>query len=463
MITAMRFSRLVSTLPASLSARFIHGDAEFIRVSTDTRQIKSGDLFVALKGEHFDGHDHVVTALHKGACGLLVEREIPHCELPQLIVDDTLLALGEIASLNRKQFTKPLVAITGSSGKTTVRTMVSSVLSEMGQVHATKGNLNNHIGMPLTLLELSADDDFAVIEMGASAKGEIAYLCQLATPTIAYINNIMPAHLEGFGSIDGVAEAKSEIYQALADTGTAVINLDEPYACRWLEQYRRQQIVTFSSQQKVADLQAKNIQLGATTATFDLCQKEQRQTITLNVTGHHNISNAMAAAAIGYTLGASFKTIALGLQKFNAVAGRSERFTGVAHSQVIDDTYNANPGSVRAAIDVLALQAGEKILVLGDLAELGPDAEKIHAELGAYAHECMLDAVYSLGQFSAAASQMFGHPEYHFTDKNELIAALSARATNTTTFLIKGSRSSRMEIIVRGLVEPETSSLGENH
>lgn len=449
---------LSQRVPNQLRPQLKQGDASFTRVSTDTRSLEAGELFIALRGERYDAHDFLHQAADKSPCAMVVEKFNPDIALPQLVVADTTLALGQLGALNRSLFTGPLVAITGSSGKTTVKTLIACILSQCGETLATKGNLNNHIGVPLTLLQLDAHHQFAVIEMGASGPQEIAYACSLAKPQVAMINNVMPAHIEGFGSIEGVAKAKGEIYIGLVSGGIAVVNMDDAFAPQWLAELKSKKIIRVSLHDTDSNCHAENIQLGADCVTFELVINRQHRAISLNAQGEHSVRNALMAAACAYGLGASLDQIQQGLATFAPVAGRMSRHRGVNESLVIDDSYNANPGSVRAAIDVLA-GTQDSVLVLGDLAELGEHAAELHAELGQYAREKNIRYVFTLGSLSENASRRFGSGAMHFTERDLLVNALKKLATPSTTFLVKGSRSSKMDLVVRALCDIS----GETH
>lgn len=457
MIAPMSLAQVAEFCRASLNAVLHNGNAEFTRVNTDTRTLVAGELFVALRGENFDAHNFLTHAAEKHVCGLVVEKFDPSISLPQLVVTNTLLALGQIAALNRMAFTGKLLAITGSSGKTTVKTMLADILRECGEVLATKGNFNNHIGVPLTLLQLQASHQYAVIEMGASAIGEIEYLCSLAKPLVSMVNNVMPAHIEGFGSIDGVAKAKGEIYQQLPTNGTAVVNLDEPYSSQWLS-HINVNVVTVSLANAKADCSAKNILYGVHHVEFTLVIQQQEVPVFINALGEHSVRNALMAAAMAFAVGASLLQIKNGLENFAPVNGRMSRHVGVNGALVIDDSYNANPGSVRAAIDVLSAKQGQRILVLGDLAELGDDAVSLHAALGVYA-KSKIDKFFTLGVLSRHASDAFNGAENlsHFTTREALIEQLKKIATSNTTLLIKGSRSAKMDLIVNALCSLQES------
>jgi UDP-N-acetylmuramoyl-tripeptide--D-alanyl-D-alanine ligase len=459
MIAPLTLAQVADFCRNSLHAQLHNGDAVFSSVNTDSRTLVAGELFVALRGENFDAHNFLHQAAAKNVCGLVVEKYAPDIQLPQLVVKDTLLALGQIATMNRNAFVKPVLAITGSSGKTTVKTMVADILRECGKVHATKGNLNNHIGVPLTLLQLGAEHDYAVIEMGASAIGEIAYLCSLAKPQVTMINNVMPAHIAGFGSIEGVAQAKGEIYKSLTLENIAVVNIDDKFSPQWLTDIKAK-VIRVSLNDPSADVFAKNIVFDAASVSFDLNIKNKKMPIKLNSLGEHSVRNALMAAAMAYSVDADLDSIQRGLETFSPVGGRMSRHTGINQSQIIDDSYNANPGSVRAAIDVLAACSGKRILVLGDLAELGDDEKELHVALGTYAQQKKIDHFYTLGKLTEYASEAFGvQPgQHHFAERDALVVALQKIATPNTTILIKGSRSAKMDLVVKALC-----SSGENH
>jgi UDP-N-acetylmuramoyl-tripeptide--D-alanyl-D-alanine ligase len=435
----------------------LNPDCVFTQVSIDSRQISEGQLFVALEGERFDAHEFLeeVTTL---ACGLVVSKPNKNLPIPQWVVDDTTEALGQLAHMNRELLNGPLIAITGSSGKTSVKEMIASILSQESKVHATQGNLNNHIGVPLTLLSMQADTDFAVIEMGASAIGEIAYLCDIARPDVTLVNNIQHAHIEGFGSIEGVATAKSEIYRGLKPSGTAVINLDLAWSDAWLTELADKRCLTFSTEHKNADVVAENISvLDTGCCQFDLCNGKTRKSVTLPVPGTHSVKNAIAAAACCIALGVPLDQIVMGLTAVKPVAGRLNLRQLTDNVALFDDTYNANPDSFKAAIDVLANAEGYRLLVMGDMAELGDKAMEMHSEIGRYAAEKGIEALYSVGVLSAVASDAFGGN--HFSDKQTLMAALDDVCANKlkVTLLVKGSRSSGMEEVVTMLSNKEKS------
>jgi UDP-N-acetylmuramoyl-tripeptide--D-alanyl-D-alanine ligase len=382
--------------------------------------------------------------------GFVVENPAKQIEVPQWVVPDTTLALGQLAILSRERFDGPLIAVTGSSGKTTVKEMVAGILHRVAPVLATTGNLNNHIGVPKTLLALNQRHRYAVIEMGASAPGEISYLVNLAKPTIAVVTNVLPAHVAGFGSIKGVADAKGEIYSGLDVAGTAILNLDEPWQSRWQENISALKTLTFSVEKTQADVCASDIRLDKLAcATFILHIAGHRTTVKLAIPGLHNVSNALAAAACAHATDIELSTIAAGLESVGVVSGRMEYKMGINHSVIIDDSYNANPGSVRAAIDVLASLDGERVLVLGDMAELGSDEVDLHREVGEYARNKNIDRLLVVGDLGVNTVVGFGDRGDHYKNKTTLQDALTKQLHSGVTVLIKGSRSAEMDEVVR--------------
>jgi len=463
MIRPLSLTQLAAQLPAALSAKTLPADVDVVcqRFSIDTRTLQPGDIFIALRGERFDGHDHVESAIAQGAIAVVVERVFNGLTVPQLLVTDAQRALGEIAAINRNQFTGQVLAITGSSGKTTVKAMVTSILEQQGSVLATLGNLNNHIGVPLTLLRLEANHKLAVIEMGASAAGEIAYLCSLARPTVTMINNVMPAHIAGFGSLAAIALAKSEIYQGLNEAGVALVNRDEPWVEQWLTLLNGKTVKTFSLASADCDAFARDITLFEDHSQFTLVLNGEALSVRLPIPGEHHVRNAVAAALAASVCGASAAHIQAGLNAFQPVSGRMVTFAGIQGSRVIDDSYNANPGSVKAAIDSLALQRGKRVLVLGEMGELGADSEALHAEVGRHALQKGIDSVFTVGVASRFASESAGGQ--HFSEQAGLIDELRTRADENTVFLIKGSRSARTDLIVAALRQSDSDSRGDTH
>lgn len=433
-------------------------DCHFSAVSTDSRTLREGELFVALQGDNFDGHAFLeVAALN--ACGLVVARPDKRLNLPQWVVADTTVALGQLALLNRNRFSDPLIALTGSAGKTTVKEMIAAILGRCGATLATAGNLNNHIGVPKTLLQLESHHRFAVIEMGASGPGEIAYLCDIARPDIALVNNVMPAHIEGFGSESAIADTKGAVYSSLSSAGTAVINFDDPWARKWQLMARSARVLSYSLSDPDADIGlVETIEATAEFSRFNLRIGTRVCDILLPLPGRHNIANALAAAACAHAAGAAIGDIAAGLGAMAAVKGRMQSKAGVAGSRVLDDTYNANPGSVKAAIDVLASCEGEKILVLGDMAELGSMTTKSHREMGQYARDKGIDQLFVVGRFGEHTARGFGVKTATFADKDELVGALLPLLGTGVTVLVKGSRSAAMEQVVAKIIEEKANA-----
>ncbi|OUS10690.1 hypothetical protein A9Q89_10800 [Gammaproteobacteria bacterium 53_120_T64] len=431
----------------------LYPDCHFARICTDTRSLASGDLFVALRGDNFDAHQFLESAALK-ACGMVVETPDKCLAIPQWVVPDTTLALGQLAALARNTFSGPLIGITGSGGKTTVKEMLATILGCQGEVLATQGNLNNHIGVPQTLFKLQPQHQYAVIEMGASAAGEIDYLCSIARPSIGVVTNVMPAHVAGFGSLAGVASAKGEIYRGLDKSGTAVLNLDEPWYEQWRTGAHGTHSLSFSVANQAADFYASGLQFDtAACASFTLHSPLGEIEVQLTVAGAHNIANALAAAACAVAAGADLVSIAAGLGAMTAVPGRMESKTGRCGARIIDDSYNANPGSVVAAIDALVTMPGRHLLVLGDMGELGPDEGAMHRDTGAYARNAGVDALLVVGPLSVETAAGFGAGSEHFADKRALIAALNSQLNADTVVLVKGSRSAAMEDVVAHIIE----------
>ena len=453
MLKAMKFSELTQ----ALSARVVSSDCSFDGVSIDSRNIKPGQLFIALAGPRFDGHDYLNEVAAKGAVGALVQREVTDSTLPQLLVADTRLALGLLGALNRAAFDKPVAAITGSSGKTTVKELLAGVLRTRGPVLATRGNLNNDFGAPLTLLELAPEHTAAVIELGASRVGEIAYTVALTKPHVAIINNAGTAHVGEFGGPEKIVEAKGEILEGLDASGTAVLNLDDKAFETWRVRAAGRKVLTFAVLNAAADFHAADITVDARGCpSFTLHTPQGSEHVQLNLLGNHNVANALAAAAAASALGVSLFGIATGLGAVQSVKGRTVAQLATNGMRVIDDTYNANQSSVCAAIDLLKSFAGRKVLVLGDIAELGDWAEQSHREVGAYASG-KVDALYAVGPNMAHAVDAFGLGARHFATQAELIQTLvAAEQDKHTTILIKGSRSAVMENVVAALCGSST-------
>ncbi len=442
-------------------------DQTFSGVCTDTRTLNPGQLFVALSGEHFDGHDYLHTAIEKGACAVVVEKahDLP---ISQFIVEDSVQALGHIAARQRQQFKGKVVGITGSCGKTTIKGMLQSILKAQGGCIATQGNFNNHIGVPLTLMRLDNAVNYAVVEAGASGLGEIRYLTGLIAPDVALISNIMPAHVEGFGSIEAIADEKFEIYGGENHHSEAVVNLDDGFAPYCIEKLSGRKVLGFSRSPSAAQkaisegvisaaICAENIVINdQASASFDLAcygdttLKGTRTQVHLSVLGEHNVANALAAGACAMSLGLQSEPIKIGLQAFGGDPGRMQCRTGINGVNVVDDTYNANPGSMRAAIDYLA-QFRKNILICGDMGELGDGAVAMHEEIGHYAKAQGISQLYTTGVLAANIAKGYGEQAQHFAEQQDLIASLKQHLCEGALVLIKGSRSARMENIVNAI------------
>lgn len=439
----------------------LHGsDREVSAFSSDTRSLQAGDMFIALSGLNFDANAFVGQAVEKGAIAALVSRLDASLDLPQVLVADTQAALGLMAVAWRKQFPSlQRVAITGSAGKTTTKEMTASIFRELGKTLATPGNKNNEIGVPLTLLRLQADDRYGVFELGANHRGEIAYTSALVQPQAAVIVNVGTAHLEGFGSRQGIAEAKGEIYDGLVAGGTAIINLDDDFAGYWQQRCAGRRQLGFSVKGP-ADVWASDIRPGKPLAfAFALHVGDAETEVELPLPGQHCVANAVAAAALASALGAPLDAIRAGLEKTPVVPGRMNVHAFPGGRLVIDDTYNANPESMKAAIDVLAALPGRRVLVTGDMGELGEAVERGHREVGEYAKMKKIDALYSVGLYSAFTNEGFGEDAKSAANHKELIEILEKELEGVVAILVKGSRSAKMERVVEGL----TGKHGEQH
>ncbi|WP_339459365.1 UDP-N-acetylmuramoyl-tripeptide--D-alanyl-D-alanine ligase [Pseudomonas sp. EA_105y_Pfl2_R69] len=456
MLKALRLSEVA----VALDARLIGRDCAFEAVSSDSRAIRPGQLFVALSGPRFDGHDYLAEVAAKGAVAALVEREVSGAPLPQLLVSDTRLALGQLGALKRRAFGGPVVAITGSSGKTTVKEMLASILRVglRGPVLATRGNLNNELGVPLTLLELAAEHVAAVIELGANHVGEIAYTVGLTQPQVAIITNAGSAHVGEFGGPEKIVLAKGEILEGLNDSGVAVLNLDDAAFATWQQRAKGRSVTSFSLNDPAADFHASDLQRDVRgCSAFTLHCRQGQAVVQLNLLGEHNVANALAASAAAAALSVPLVDIKTGLENLQPVKGRAVAQLAPNGMRVIDDSYNANPASICAAVDILAGFAGRTVLVLGDMGELGDWAEQGHREVGRYAAG-KVSALYAVGPLMAHAVAEFGAQGRHFADQASLIAALAGESGDTT-LLIKGSRSAAMENVVAALC----GTSGESH
>ncbi|KIS42024.1 UDP-N-acetylmuramoyl-tripeptide--D-alanyl-D-alanine ligase [Kosakonia radicincitans] len=435
----------------------LHGqDATIDAVTSDTRKLTPGCLFVALKGERFDAHDFADQAKAGGAGALLVSRKLD-CDLPQLLVRDTRQAFGELGAWVRQQVPTRVVALTGSSGKTSVKEMTAAILSECGNTLYTAGNLNNDVGVPMTLLRLTKEHQYAVIELGANHQGEIAWTVGLTRPEAALVNNLAAAHLEGFGSLAGVAKAKGEIYTGLPANGVAIMNADNNDWLNWQSIIGDRKVWRFSPNAANSDFTATNIHVTSHGTEFTLQTPMGNVDVTLPLPGRHNIANALAATSLAMAVGASLAAVKQGLANLKAVPGRLFPVQLGENKLLLDDTYNANVGSMTAAAHVLAEMPGYRVMVVGDMAELGDESEACHIQVGEAAKGVGIDKVLSVGKLSKALSAASGVGE-HFNDKAAVVARLQALIAEQQiiTILVKGSRSSAMEEVVRELQEKGT-------
>ena len=443
----------LSEIAKATGGRVIGEDVLVHSVGTDSRKLEAGQLFIALKGERFDGHDYAESILSQGAAAVLISRDVGVA--PAVLVEDTRLALGRLAAWWRAKFFIPVAAITGSNGKTSVKEMLAAILRVAAgaddTVLATQGNLNNDIGLPLTLLRLRDHHRYAVVEMGMNHAGEISYLTRIGRPDVALINNATSAHLGGLGSVEGVAKAKGEIFEGLANGGVAVINADDAYAGLWQSLAGQHRIVRFGLHTGAEVTAAYT--LYADGSDLQLHTPDGERALRLPVPGLHNVRNALAATAVALSMGVPLDAVAEGLAGFAGVKGRLQRRPGRHGALLLDDTYNANPASMRAAIDVLARQTGKRLLVMGDMGELGENEAALHAELGAYAKAARVDGLYALGRLSIKAVEAYGHGASHHDAVESLAEALLPELDAGTTVLVKGSRFMRMERVIDLLQE----------
>lgn len=430
--------------------KLLGNDVIISAISTDTRNLHEGDLFVALEGERFDGHKFIDENVEQTVQAVLVHKTID-TKLPQVLVDDTLKGLSRWAQAWRDKVNPRLVAVTGSNGKTTVKQMLNSVLSRVESTCCTQGNLNNHIGVPLTLLTLRENNKFAVIEMGANHHGEIDHLTRLGKPDVAVITNAGPAHLEGFGSVAGVAQAKGEIINGVKPTGVVVLNADDQYIDVWLKKAEHLKTITFgfSTNANVCGmLNSSNV--------LSVIAWGEKFDVNLPLAGKHNASNALAVIAATHEMGVNLQDIKQGLESADQVKGRLQSKAGISGSIIIDDTYNANPASLQAAIEVLCSQQKEPWLVLGDMAELGTEAEAIHAQIGVKAKSAGVKKLFGLGLLAKHAVNGFGKDGFHFDKHDELSNELRKQVNSECCILVKGSRSMHMEDVVNILIDNKT-------
>lgn len=442
---------------AEITGGTLHGsDLTLNDVTTDTRKVTAGSLFVALVGERFDAHDFAEEAIASGAQALLVSKHLP-VAVPQVVVEDTRIAFGRLGAWVRQQSTARVVALTGSSGKTSVKEMTAAILRQCGETLYTAGNLNNDYGVPMTLLRLTAEHQYAVIELGANHQGEIAYTTDLVKPESALVNNLAAAHLEGFGSLAGVAKAKGEIFQGLPAHGIAILNAESNDWPNWQSTLKDKTVWRFSPQAAECDFSASDIRIAQDGTHFVMNTPRGTAEIVLPLPGRHNIANALAAAALALSVDAPLSAVQQGLKNLQSVPGRLFPVRLSAHQLLLDDSYNANVGSMTAAVQVLSEMPGYQVLVAGDMAELGEETEKCHREIGEAARAAGLDRVLTCGKFSHFISESSGVGE-HFSDKTALTERLRELLSQHSeiTVLIKGSRSAAMEQVVQSLKEKGT-------
>lgn len=434
---------------ASLEGVVFHG------VSTDTRKIAAGDLFVALRGENFDGHDYLAVAEKAGAVGAIVDRADPDLALPQIQVPDTMDALAKLAAGNRNASSARFVAITGSSGKTTVREMVAAILSRVGNTLATEGNLNNHIGVPLTMFRLAPEHEYGAIELGASGLNEIAHTVNIVRPDVSILTNAGKAHLEGFGSYDNVVRAKGEIIDGVVASGLVVLNRDDPAFDQWQRRAGGRRVASVSRQASAGgDYFADGIRDDGRALAFQahgpqgwVCD------VSLPLHGEHNITNALLAIAATRELGASDEAVQQGLASVQAVKGRLQIIELSPALTVIDDSYNANPSSIKAALGVLAARPGSRVAVLGAMAELGSESHALHREVGEFARARGIDRLLVMGDGCEGYVEGFGDTAEVCATHDDAVRRLFEGPADSLTVLVKGSRSSAMDRVVEGIKE----------
>lgn len=445
----------LSSLEKPLGARLTGPDATFYGVCTDTRSLQPGELYVALRGKHFDGNAFIRQAAEGGAAGAIVEQPAADLELGQLQVDDGVAALGKLGSMSRQASDACFLAITGSQGKTTVKEMAGAICRSRAATLVTGGNLNNAIGVPLTLLRLEESHRFAVIELGASAVGEIAGTVALVQPDVALINNAAATHVEGFGSLDGVVEGKGEIIDGVPSGGAVVLNADDPAFPRWRARAAGRRVVTFSLHDEEADFLALDVELEGTASRFVLRTPEGEVTIRLMLPGRHNIANALAAAALCHCAGIGDEAVARALETVRPVNGRLDTLPGLNGSLLLDDSYNASPASFRAAVDVLVALAAschrQAIVITGVMAELGDEAPDQHRQAGAYARSLGVDELWAIGPHGDEWCEGFGDGSRVFSSHDEVVSHAARTLGEHHAVLVKGSRSAAMDRIIDAL------------
>ena len=445
---------------AQVTGGRLHGvDRSIDAVAIDTRALAGGGqtLFVALKGENFDGHDHVAAAVQGGCVAALVSRTVD-VDLPQIVVADTERALAAMAGAMQAGRATKVLAITGSNGKTSVKAMLLSILERCGNAYANPGNRNNEIGLPLAVIDAPEDADFAIYEMGAGKPGDIAYLTAIARPDVALVNNVAPAHLERLGSLLGVADTKAAIYDALLADGVAVVNADDAFAPYFIERVGVRRVVRFGLEAS-ADISARDVQLDGERTRFTVTAPDGEVTVTLAMPGRHNVRNALAAAGMACAVGATLQQVRDGLEAMQPVAGRQVTHRLGSGALLIDDSYNANPGSLDAAIESLAASGDDSWLVLGDMRELGVDEVALHLQAGQRAKAAGIAHLLALGPLSAAAVQGFGQGARHFDSHAELADVLVGGLGMGMRVLVKGSRGSAMDRIVKQLLQHDAAKM----
>jgi len=449
----------LKSLAKKIAAVYHGEDRPLPKLSLDSRTIQPGELYVAIRGERLDGHRFVKEAIQKGASAIMVESPMGE-NVPEIVVPNTVEALGKMARVWREQFSLPLIAVTGSCGKTGTKEMIAAILSERGLTLCTKGNFNNHLGMPLTLLSLTDEHRFAVLELGASHPGEIRYLVELAKPTVGLITNIHASHLEGFGSLESISKEKSEIYRGLPSDGIAVVNVDEPFAKTWSSFLETRHQITYGLNHP-ADISASHVAYTDSGVRFEIHTPIGKEDCYVPLLGDHVVQNALAAAAASMAVGADLDSVVTGLARVIPVKGRMVPCVLEKGAALIDDTYNASALSVESAIRYLSKLPGKKIFVMSNMAEMGPDSELYHRKMGEWIRGSNIDQVFLTGrkEYLIPTLQVLGNRARFFETQQQLIEALQPCLGPEVTVLVKGCRSSKMEIIVQAL-KGETCSKG---
>jgi UDP-N-acetylmuramoyl-tripeptide--D-alanyl-D-alanine ligase len=444
----------LSDIARAVKGELVGHDVDIAGVSIDTRTLGAGELYVAINGKSFDGHGFIDKAEQAGAAAVLVEQKSA-TRLPQIVVKDSRLALAELAGFWRGRLALKVVGVTGSNGKTTVKEMIAAIMATQGKTLSTQGNLNNDIGVPLTLLRLDDSHRYAVIEMGANHPGEIAYTSRYAQADVSVITNVGAAHIEGFGDIDGVARTKAEIIESLGPQGVAVLNRDDAFYDLWRQLAGNRKTVSFGFGD-AADVSAENISTALESqgfvTRFELKTAAAKVSLRLNLAGEHNVKNALAAAAAAMQFGVDLQGIKLGLEQVKPVTGRMQPLLGRKGNIVIDDTYNANPASLRAALDVLGSN-DNNWLILGAFGELGEDSPAIHREMGALIKSMPVQRLFAIGELAKQTVDAYGAGGQFFDSQEQLIAALNQAITGKETLLVKGSRAQKMENVVAAMVD----------